>query len=104
MPRIHFSRAALLVRLYSQRSAAGSKIRFETEQLKFNGLRTLITSPIFHRALSSFIESSNDALDNSFKRKSKKLLEPSHFDSVVTFEEAFGRKVVAQFLPLASLK
>jgi hypothetical protein len=104
MLRFDVSRAAVLIRLQSQRSAAGSSIQFQTKQLGFDGSHTLSNRPIFHREFSSFIESNNHALDHSQKRKWKRLLEPSHFDSAVTFEEAFGRKVVAQFLsPYAPL-
>ena len=43
-------------------------------------------------------ESQNNALDQGHNRKLKKLLEPSLFDSAVTFEEAFGENVIARSL------
>ena len=103
MLRFDFCRASFQIRLFPQCTGAFSRIHFQSKQHGFIGPSNLNQRPTFLRTISSFKESKADMLDDSYTRKWKKLLEPSHFDGAVTFEEAFGRKVDAQIF-LISLK
>jgi hypothetical protein len=77
-----------------------------SKNLGFIGLcgvqqRLLLADPLLLlRTFSSTVESRNglDAL-GAYKRKAKILLEPSRFDGATTFEQAFGRQVIAWLLP-----
>ena len=103
MLRFDFCRASFQIRLFPQCTGAFSRIHFQSKQHGFIGPSNLNQRPTFLRTISSFKESKADMLDDSYTRKWKKLLEPSHFDGAVTFEEAFGRKVHAQiFIPCVS--
>jgi hypothetical protein len=94
MLRFDFSRAALQIRLLPQISAQFSRMPSRAKIQDSNAPYLLYQRPLANRAFSSFIQSDNSTLDNDSRRKWKKLLEPSQFDSAVTFEEAFGQKVV----------
>jgi hypothetical protein len=94
MLRFDIFRAALQIRLLPQISAQFSRMPSRAKIQDANAPYLLYQRPLANRAFSIFIQSDNSTLDNDSRRKWKKLLEPSHFDSAVTFEEAFGQKVV----------
>jgi hypothetical protein len=86
-------RVVLQFKLFSRSVAISrfllpTKKSFLTEPIAWNQ-RTLL------RFFSSINQSREDSLDQNRKRKTKKLLEPSNFDTAVTFEEAFGQQVMS---------
>lgn len=92
MLRFGVVRFALHGRLFPLRTEAAGRKKFPFER---NSLNHVYQRLFFFKTFTSIIESSSDAPDHDHSRKMKKLLEPSLFDSAVTFEEAFGENVIS---------
>lgn len=92
MLRFAVRRVALQFRHSHKKIEPESRIGWQIKNKVFIGLY-LRQQPLLLRTFSSIAESYNEILGTR-KKKCKKLLEPSHFDNAITFEQAFGRKVI----------
>jgi hypothetical protein len=98
MLRFEAFRVAFHFRLVPQRIEAVCRFQWPFKRHILNYAYTMYQRPLLLRTFTSIIDSRSDALENGSSRKMKKLLEPSLFDSAVTFEEAFGENVIARSL------
>ena len=92
MLRFAVRRVAVQFRRSHKKIEPESRIGWQSKIHGFMG-SCLKQQPLLLRTFSSIVESYNEILGTR-KKKLKKLLEPSRFDNAITFEQAFGRKVI----------